>query len=219
MVARALQPFQTARERNTSVLRLAAGADHPVWVRGCYRAELQAAYEVLCARAGVRDEDGYVGVEEVDILDDEERYGDLFADGDVVAGVEDKLMLRVPTLADVVSYSCAEDAEDHARALAEAPDGPPGSIADASRRMAWLVYLVDEEVLLGGEKHGLVKVLWMDVHGRCVWENRIVPEHIETFRGALADGRSLLMHLENETRGEGEGTEGEKWQRGAVFGG
>lgn len=66
-------------------------------------------------------------------------------------------------------------------------------LESASRRTAGLVYLVDEEAVEGH----VVKLLWLDVHGRCVWRTRARPEGLMGLAGAFKGGYSLAEAVES----------------------
>lgn len=213
---RALRPIQTAQERN-ACLRRHVASEHPVWLRACYAAALAPAYRDLLARCEVGDP---YSVDDVCVFDDAGLY-DAAGDGGEEAAALERLLLRAPMLADVVQYRSDADVQ-RSRALEEEEledlgDLEPGMVEleEASRRAQWLLYLVDEEVLSDGRD--LVKMMWMDVHGRCVWRNRIMPGRMGPFRGALADCKSLAAHVEDEAvRGEDDSEEA-SWRQGAVF--
>lgn len=222
-VDRALRPFQTAQERNASLRRHVA-SEHPVWLRTCYAAARAPLYRDLRGRCEVGDP---YSVDDVCIFDDAGLYDaaaggeeDGDGDGDEEAAALERLLLRAPMLADVVQYRSDADVQ-RGRAIEEEledlGDFEPEMVEleKASRRAMWLLYLVDEEVLSDGRD--LVKMMWMDVHGRCVWRNRIMPGRMGPFRGALANCKTLSMHIEDEAvRGE-DGSEEASWRQGAVF--
>lgn len=212
-IERALKPFQTMQERNASIGRNAAG-EHPIWLRTCYDVALNDKYESLKDQCEVNS--GY-SVDQLETFDDEALYathplGNVGLDG---GGVE-VLTLRAPMLADVTKYYRPQDAlrdqfEDNE------DDWAPEQIdlERASKDAQWLVYLVDEEVLTDGKD--LIKMMWMDVHGICVWKNRIHPGRMGPFRGSLANGGPLVMLVEDNTIIEAEGREDDRWRQGAVF--
>ncbi|KAM0812568.1 hypothetical protein AB5N19_12559 [Seiridium cardinale] len=219
IVDRALRPFQKPRERNASVRRgTTGGTEHPLWLRTCYAPDLALRYAELRSQCEV----GCVyAVDAADCFDDAALY-DAEKDEEVGAGDRDgvgegnaglrALLLRAPMLADVVQYNCPEDEEFWGEQEGEPLEVPPEqeALEKASTEAKWLLYLVDEEVLR--DEDGLVKMLWMDVHGHCVWRTRTHPGRMAGFRGALADGRSLSMMVEDETGGDEEG-----WQMDLVF--
>jgi hypothetical protein len=219
IIDRALRAFQSPRERNASVRRgTTGGTEHPLWLRTCYTPDLAPRYAELRAQCEVGD---VYSVDAADCFEDAALY-DVEKDENVSEDEEDgvgegnaglrALLLRAPMLADVIQYSCPEDEEFWREQEGEPLQVPPEqeALEEASREAKWLIYLVDEEVLR--DKDGLVKMLWMNVHGRCVWRTRTHPGRMAGFRGALADGRSLSMMVEDETGGEEEG-----WHMDLVF--
>lgn len=223
-VDRALRPFQTAQERN-ACLRRHVACEHPVWLRACYAAAREPAYRDLLGRCEVGDP---YSVDDVCVFDDAGLYGAAGGAGEEEVGGHggeeaalERLLLRAPMLADVVQYRSDADVQRgialEEEELEDLRDLEPEMVEleEASRRAEWLLYLVDEEVLSDGRD--LVKMMWMDVHGRCVWRNRIMPGRMGPFRGALADCKSLSAHVEDEAvRGEDDSEEA-RWRQGAVF--
>jgi hypothetical protein len=194
--------------------------EYPIWLRTCYKPELEAKYQELRDQCEVCDE---YGVDEACAFEDAALYSAEpvldGADGD--GGELRVLLLRAPMLADILQFRTVEEAEEYIRQQdvenEEAEGYPPErtELFHASRNATWLAYLVDEEVLTDGRD--LVKVMWMDVHGRCVWHNRIKPEAVGPFRGALANAKSLAMYVEEQTIIEAQGREDDRWKKGATF--
>lgn len=118
------------------------------------------------------------------ILDNETLYAPLADDW---SGV----LLRVPAIADTVRYYYETDSvmDDVSQYY-----DPPGEdeefkrpLYEAMLKEKTLMFLVDEEAL----RTNLIKVLWLDIHGTCVWENKLPPDMMLTFRGRMFDGGSL----------------------------
>lgn len=217
-INRALRPFQTVQERNACAngRGVTGGSEHPIWLRTCYDSTLQDRYNRLHCDCEVGD--GF-GVDDADVFDNESLYAAQAADSDHAA--VQRLLLRAPGLADVFQYTCLDDDEYFKEINADEADESTWEteqveLQRASKESKWLLYLIDEEVLRS--EQGLVKMLWMDVHGQCVWENKIFPTSVGPFRGALADSRTLIMHVENQTSTQSEDDTTSMWQRGAVFG-
>ncbi|KAH8892899.1 hypothetical protein GQ53DRAFT_805800 [Thozetella sp. PMI_491] len=214
-IDRAFRPFQTVHERNACTARNVA-CEHPLWLRTCYDPELEDKYQDLrtkceaCTPYSVDDEE---------IFEDEALYADR-AGGDETeteSGLE-ALVLRAPMLADVRMFYTIEEAEQWAEDVDNDEDEIPPEMVDiesASKQAWWLVYLVDEEVLRDGKD--LVKMMWMNEHGKPVWHNRINPSRMAGFRGAMADGRPLVMLVEESSVAPPSGNEDDVWQPGAVF--
>lgn len=157
------------------------------------------------------------GVDGGDVFDDESLYA--APEAGSADGVVRKLLLRAPGLADVFQYTCLDD-EEYFRELDEEDadeshwENEKIELERASLESRWLIYLIDEEVLK--DEEGLVKMLWMNLHGQCVWENKIYPSSVGPFRGALAGGAPLIMQVEDGTVTQED--ESTRWRKGALFG-
>ncbi|KAI1764237.1 hypothetical protein GGR53DRAFT_327485 [Hypoxylon sp. FL1150] len=175
-IERVLAPHQTVRERNLS-LRTELGRYAPVWLRTCYSPELTDTY------ASWHSQDlGQVLGHYTQILDNEAVYASC-------AGDWSRVLLRVPAIADTVRYVYETDA-----ALQADDWEPPGPgeefkmpVFEAKCKEKTLLFLIDEEAL----RAGLIKILWLDIHGNCVWENRLNPRKKLEFAGRMHDGGSL----------------------------
>lgn len=64
---------------------------------------------------------------------------------------------------------------------------------EAKKKEETFIYLVDKQALKGK----LLKLIWLDVHGNCVWTNRLRVGGVLEFTGALADGGSLADQYES----------------------
>jgi hypothetical protein len=49
-----------------------------------------------------------------------------------------------------------------------------------------------------GRQEKLIKVMRLDVHGNCVWDNKIEYDDLEGFRGSLSKGLSLTEFVDSE---------------------
>lgn len=106
------------------------------------------------------------------------------------------MLLRCPAIVDTIRYRSEETAgrllEEYDE-NAEDEDAPGQgeeykmAVYRAGRKEKTMLYLVDEEAV----RTGLVKLLWLDIHGRCVWENKIDHSDLFDFRGRTMDGGSL----------------------------
>lgn len=180
---------QTQQERTISALRCGAFCDAPLWLRTCYRPELSDRYQALATAAEIgRDGDG--SVDSVMILDDDAGRYDAAVMGRDIDDVVATLMNRIPGFCDGLQGSVVEDYDDWGGG-AEGEEETP--LESASRRTAGLVYLVDEEAVEGH----VVKLLWLDVHGRCVWRNRARAEGLMGLAGAFEGGYSLAEAVES----------------------
>ncbi|KAI1293938.1 hypothetical protein F5Y03DRAFT_326850 [Xylaria venustula] len=182
---RVLVPHQTVGERNVSA-RAAEGKFAPVWLRTCYSPELASVYDQWTVDLE------YELNHWSQVLDDEALYAPFAADWS-------RLLLRVPGIADTVRYTVEDDgnlwdpAEDY-----DPPPGPDENYKmpfhEAMIRERTILFLIDEEAL----RDELVKVLWLDIHGVCVWDNRIRTSQMLAFRGQIFDsGGSLDALYEN----------------------
>jgi hypothetical protein len=191
-VNRVLAPFQTEQERNIAFL---ANRESPVWLRTCYAPDLAQN------RISQTELDGIVNYR--NILDDEALYGGL-------AGDWRQIYFRVPSLPDVVRIygdpdppddtipddQCNEPEEEYQRPLYE-----------AERLERNFLYLLDEEAL----REKVVKVMWLDVHGKCVWDFKI--RDLDDFQGPLHRGlfvSEIIGRYPYSSRPE-------KWVRGALL--
>jgi hypothetical protein len=105
----------------------------------------------------------------IDILDDENLYN----------FEEDwtRFLLRMPQLPDVVAYCGNPELEDR-----DIVEDPPENEAllpawDADLKWRSVHYLLDREAL----QKKLLKVIWLDLHGNCIWWNWMVPLGSENF--------------------------------------
>ncbi|KAI0113009.1 hypothetical protein F4814DRAFT_331908 [Daldinia grandis] len=177
-VERILIPRQTICERNLSA-RTHLGRYAPVWLRTCYSPELAETY----AEWRKEDLEHLLG-HSSQILDDEDLYASYADDWS-------RVLLRVPAIADTIRYTYETD--DIVQETEEDFDRPgPGeefkmAVFEAGRKEKTMFFLVDEQAL----RAGLVKILWLDIHGNCVWENRLDPHRLLEFRGRMFDGGSL----------------------------
>ncbi|KAL9489363.1 hypothetical protein ACSS6W_001640 [Trichoderma asperelloides] len=186
-ISRCLAPFQTTQERiicaNAHTTRW-----KPVFVRTCYREDLNKAYEILIDRGAIA---------EYGELNDRARY-----DGSSLSQV----LQRIPLLVDTQPMSVIEDAEDWDWKQKQKPptnELPEDSLEKADRDDCTLLYMADEEALL----EGLVKIKWIGLHGQCIWENKIHPNALQIFGGLLSDGQGLQELVEYRL-GPGESQNG-----------
>ncbi|UKZ77724.1 hypothetical protein TrVFT333_005448 [Trichoderma virens FT-333] len=160
----------------------------PVFVRTCYREDLNEAYETLIDRDAIAE------------------YGEL-NDRTLYDGCNwSQILQRIPLLVDTPRMSVLEDAADWDYRHQQDPpthELPIESLEQADRDDHTLLYVADEEALL----ERLVKIKWLGLHGQCIWENKIVPGALQSFSGALADGQSL-QELVEYFLGQGESQKG-----------
>ncbi|KFY30661.1 hypothetical protein V493_01761 [Pseudogymnoascus sp. VKM F-4281 (FW-2241)] len=174
---RVLIPFQTVRERDRA-LWAQNGCRSPIWLRTCYKADLVEKY------ADISPSDQRYGMVREDlILDDKAIYGHFATDWA-------QILLRVPSLPDSVQY--LGDADFASIVIPEEGWDEPEeeyqrTVHEATKVVATMMYLADEEAL----RENVVKLMWLDSHGNCVWDNKLRPEDIPVFEGPLESGFSL----------------------------
>ncbi|KAI0972270.1 hypothetical protein F4678DRAFT_56212 [Xylaria arbuscula] len=181
---RVLVPHQTIGERNVSV-RAAEGHFAPVWLRTCYSPELASVYDEWTVDLE------YELHHWSQVLDDEALYAPFAAEWS-------RLLLRVPGIADTVRYTVEGDGNLWDPAEHYDPPGPDEDykmpLYEAMIKERTMLFLIDEEAL----RDKLVKVLWLDIHGVCVWDNRLHSDQMLAFRGQTFDsGGSLAALYEN----------------------
>lgn len=163
-----LRPFQTVRERNVSVLV----REDPPWVRLCYDAALAEKYVELQRAVGFGGHSD--AVIEALRLDDPERYD--FGDDLEIARAS--LLERIPSLCDA-----NVDPDNHPTSEEDQ------SLEALSDRMVLAVYIADREAIA----KGLVKIMWLDIHGRSLMVNQISPRlgSIARVTSQLSQGFSM----------------------------
>ncbi|KAJ3558032.1 hypothetical protein NPX13_g9806 [Xylaria arbuscula] len=182
-INRVFVPHQTVRERNLST-KARMAHQSPVWLRTCYSPELASVY-----KGWVNSELDYVSRRGTQVLDDEALYAPFADDWSCV-------LLRVPAIADAVHYVFEDDGNLwNPREYFD----PPGKgeefmmpFYEAMVEEKTLLFLIDEEAL----RDKLVKILWLDIHGTCVWDNRLSPDQVLAFTGRMFDGASLAALYE-----------------------
>ncbi|KFH45110.1 hypothetical protein ACRE_040910 [Hapsidospora chrysogenum ATCC 11550] len=167
--------YQTTQERNLTAIRAGRTSPEPVWLCTCSResrAKFEAAYAALLAP--VIEESLIV---EYGVLDDVEVYGH-FEDGDW-----SRVLVRIPQLCDVVRANSdvlhEEMEREMERMMEEIVKEECGEMEKLDVTVVDNVYLVDAEAL----QEELVKVLWLNCHGECVWHNKIAADDIHEFMG------------------------------------
>ncbi|KAI0516869.1 hypothetical protein F5B22DRAFT_646603 [Xylaria bambusicola] len=118
-----------------------------------------------------------------------------------------------PELASVYTEWCDSMELDSLDDVGEYYD-PPGEgeefkmpLYEAKLKEKTMMFLIDEEAL----RDNLIKVLWLDIHGACVWDNRLPPDDMLAFKGRMFDGGSLADLSEEFEDDE------EMYERGAVL--
>lgn len=194
--ARLFTPHQTPRERNLMARRAVVTSPDPVWLRTYYdtdsRPDLEETY---AAMVGFVVGEGLVDQAGGGVLDDAGLYR--FCDGDWAC-----VLVRLPELSDVVRYGSKELYEERKREMDEGGQvDEDGGIEALDEEVVARVYLVDTEAL----EEGMVKVLWLDCHGECVWHNKVRAEEILDLTGAWMATASLVeiqeMYAESMEKG------------------
>jgi hypothetical protein len=160
---------------------VASSLNDPVWIRTCYIPDLHAAYEEI-REAGLRDSDLPDGLL---VLDNEYLYGDYGNDWAEV-------FLRLPLLPDDTGFHGDDpEREDDPSGGWEPKDDRYLPLYNASLHDKQVVYVIDEQAL----RSGLIKLIYIDIHGNTVWHNTIAPEDIPEYFEALYYMRGMLSRL------------------------
>lgn len=203
-VAVVLAEHQTAFERNSGALHQ-SGCDTPVQLRTCYLPELEDACQEMM------DASGHDNVTtEFHVLDDEARYG-------ASSGAWDRVLLRMPWIPTPDRW---EDSEEGRGGDEDTWEGDPDEgtynvaehlwqqpVIDAYQQAITLLYLIDEQAA----REGLVRILWLDRRGRCVWDNRILAGDVEDFQWNLSQRVYTMRQFMHQDITE------ETWARGAII--
>jgi hypothetical protein len=163
-IDRVLAPHQTIKERNLTP-QMACLLHDTVWIRICYATDLQGTFEEIL-------EAGLEWPEYAIVLDNKDLYGNYGEDWA-------KIFLRLPLLPNAVPY-LGGDPEDDESPPSDEPfdDERFKSIYNASLQDRQVVYLIDEEAF----KDKLVKLIFLDIHGRAVWHYTIALENTWYFQ-------------------------------------
>ena len=126
------------------------------------------------------------------VLDDEALYNN--SDEDWA-----RVFLRLPLLPDALPYYGGDAEKDEISMekfrLEEESYMP---LFNASLKDKQAIYLIDEQAL----RESLVKILYLDVHGNAVWNNKISPEGLEVFEAFYTKGSTLARIHEKCDLGE-----------------
>lgn len=187
IAARLFAPFQTHQEREMSARRASESAHDSIWLRTCYDPELATRYDQMAAHVvGV----GGRLVDAGGVFDDASTYA--FGEGDW-----SRILIRVPELCDTIRFSSLEL---HAE-VQEEIEGAEDEMDSLTKRVAAKLYLMDRAAL----DTGFLKVLWLDSHGECLWDNTIAPRNVLDFAGALQSFGGLGEILETFTESKEKG--------------
>lgn len=183
-VARVLIPRQTIQERNIGSSRHTMLTE-PIWLRTCYDAELDAAYWEL---RDMCELGGYTSLDPDRILEDATLY-DFGSDKDaILAGV----LERIPTLCDFEMT----DSPEHLEGEYDRLDGTEDALERADKEAVFLMYVVDAEAI----REKLVKIMWLDIHGRCRWYSKSDHYDVMELRGMFLGAYRLVEALESHCR-------------------
>ena len=127
--------------------------------------DLQAVFMEIKDSTGVGEDAGIS-----DYLDDEALYN--------FGSDWSKILFRLPELCDTQQLL----EEESLVYLPEEIEG--GEEERASVAVVTRLFLVDEEAL----RERLLKVLWLDAHGFCVWWNKLELVDLENFHGRCLRG-------------------------------
>jgi hypothetical protein len=180
-IDRALRPFQTRSERLISAQP--PGQTEPLWLRTCYDPSLASAYEDMFSDCYVGDASG---IPAKCVVDEVGLYDWPGPDG------WQNILTRIPGLCDVVQGSVEEDYEFEDEEYQHEGEEEDEALGLASFKSRVLIYVLDEEAL----RQKLVKMMWLDIHGNCVWRSKIKPDEVRDFGGGLKDGQTLADSIE-----------------------
>ncbi|KFZ10612.1 hypothetical protein V501_05115 [Pseudogymnoascus sp. VKM F-4519 (FW-2642)] len=180
-IDRALRPFQTRSERLISAQP--PGQTEPLWLRTCYDPSLAYAYEDMFSDCYVGDSSG---IPAKCVMDEVGLYDWPGPDG------WQNILTRIPGLCDVVQGSVEEDYEFEDEEYQHEGEEENEALGLASFKSRVLIYVLDEEAL----RQKLVKMMWLDIHGNCVWRSKIKPDEVRDFGGGLKDGKTLADSIE-----------------------
>lgn len=177
---------QTPNERFVGVGR-GGGGNGFIWLRTCYgKPEVQEAWEksVDCFY-----EEGS-GIQKHQILEDAELYNFGSDQESIVSG----LLRRIPSICDTISGSVVEDYSFDRSGWPpeEGEDGTEEALTKASNRVVRMVFVADEASIMGDH----FRILWLDTHGRCVWENKMKTEYFSGFVGGALRGYGMEEQTE-----------------------
>jgi hypothetical protein len=198
-IDRVLLPYQTVQERNAA-LSAHLGTQSPAWLRTCYNPGLAAQYSEFAAVK----EHASISYQPSNIFDDEERYAELASDW---RGI----LRKVPSIPDAFQMLGDPDVEIPDRTnddWEEAPEERQTNLYEAQKPMETLLYLIDEEAL----RQNVIKLLWLDRHGNCIWNNTIRPENIDALKGPIMQGYTLA-----EIDGHNALADDAFWERGSLI--
>lgn len=105
-----------------------------------------------------------------------------------------KILLRMPQLPDVVPYCNYPEDEDKDFMDDKPEDEALLPIWKAELKWRSVHYILDREA----QEKRLLKVIWLDLQGNCVWWNWMTPigtQNFEALRHGLGKGFSQVMDL------------------------
>lgn len=176
-IHRILTPHQTIEERNRALT-----VPHCLWIRTCYDPNLTSAFADMTRFM--------VAPKEYSLIDNQGLYN--------VGNDWSKVFLRMPHIPDVETYYADPDVLDYEVEEYEPPEEVDlQPLYDADLKMKSVHFLLDKEAL----QRQLLKVLWLDRHGKLVWWNWMAPSNVQTFEGlwnGLGIGLGRIMEMAEE---------------------
>ncbi|KAF7546068.1 hypothetical protein G7Z17_g8690 [Cylindrodendrum hubeiense] len=159
-IARVLQPHQTIQERNVSAL-IEFGYTTPLWLRVCYDPDLEDQYNRFLDNCDIEDFFNMEDEQDDMTLDDALLYdaGPSY-DRDAILNT---MVTRIPSLFDK-PRSFHMDPESEV-------DGEKSALEFAEERAHTFLFVADAEAI----KEHMLKIMWLDCYGNCVWNNKIEP--------------------------------------------
>ncbi|KAF9878201.1 hypothetical protein CkaCkLH20_04239 [Colletotrichum karsti] len=155
-ISRILSPHQTWEERTMCPDKY----HFTLLLRTCYHPELAEAWKTM--KAAICTSDTIIGVDPECVLENEDLYG-AFEAGDNW----NRIVLRMPSIVDEIE-PWQRETKDHMAPVEEA------SVKEQTH-----IFVVDEEALRGD----FIKVKWLDIHGNCIWDNKLSTDMVEDFFG------------------------------------
>ncbi|KAJ5773038.1 hypothetical protein N7457_007934 [Penicillium paradoxum] len=189
-----LNTHQSIHERNICASQ--AGSMQTVWLRTCYDKDLSEKYEDMKAEGTIEADIGSNRY-----LDDSSRYA--FDDG--TPDHWRQVLTRVPGITDLMGideergfleYRSCQNIDEVRAQCEELENEEDRSLALKELEFQVVVYLLDREAI----ETGLIKMLWLDEHSCCIWDNRIHPDTVEWLAVAFL-GATRLSEMNSSGRG------------------
>ena len=158
-----LIPHQTTEERNRALT-----TPDGLWIRTCYEPELAPAYAEMSRSRLLEPWDAVLLLNNEDL----DNVGDDWA----------KIFLRMPHIPDIDDSGIYHPDDDIVRM--EIDYDPPNDVAflplyDADFKTKCVHFLLDKEAL----QRKMLRLIWLDEHGECVWWNWMELDSTQDFEG------------------------------------